>query len=77
MKAANNGMNAHEYFQFWVYPIEVAGSQQIVLRTKQPNANNAPNSEHKPFEKDVYISFWAPKSGNLNGNCFPKSNHFR
>ena len=75
MKAAKNGMNAHEYLQFWVYPIEVAGSQQIILRSKPLNPFNSPNSAHKPFEKDVYISFWAPKSGNLNGNCFSKSNH--
>ena len=77
MRAAKNGMNAHEYLQFWVYPIEVAGSQQIIMISKPPNPSNSWNSAHKPFEKDVYISFWAPKSGNINGNCFSKSNDFR
>ena len=70
MKAANNGMNAQEYLQFWVYPIEVAGSQQIVLRTKPPNIYNSPNSAPNTFEKDVYISFWATKYGNSNGKFF-------
>ena len=77
MRVAKNGMNAHEYLQFWVYPIEVAGSQQIIMRSKPPNAYNSWNSAHKPFEKDVYISFWAPKSGNINGNCFSKLYDFR
>ena len=77
MRVAKNGMNAHEYLQFWVYPIEVAGSQQIIMRSKPPNPYNSWNSAHKPFEKDVYISFWAPKSGNINGNCFSKLYDFR
>ena len=76
-RAADNGLNAQDYFQFWVYPNKVAGSQQIVLRTKPPNLSNSLNSAHKPFEKDEYLSFWVPNSGNLNGKCLPKSNHFQ
>ena len=69
-RALDNGLNAHDYFQFWVYQNEATGSQRIVLRTRPPSLSKSPNSDNKPFERDIYLSFWVPKSGNLHGNCF-------